>query len=369
MSRAQGDALVSFVDAFEGRRVLLTGHTGFKGSWLTLWLHQLGAIVTGFALSPPTHPNNFDESRVGELLSGEYRADIRDRDAVVKALEASDPEVVLHLAARTVVRESYADPLDTISANVVGTAAVLDAIRIRAKRCAVVVVSSDKCYANDESGRLFVEEDRLGGDDPYSASKGAVEVITHSYLRSFFPPEELDRHGVALASARAGNVIGGGDWTPDGLVADVMRALRDGNRVVVRRPTAVRPWQHVLEPLSGYLTLAARLLGPGAGAFCGAWNFGPEESSCETVAQVVDRLVTRWGDGEWEARTDPSDPHEANILRLSSAKARQHLGWRSRWTTEQAIDRTVAWYRRYETDRRAAREACLTDLAGYTNAQ
>jgi CDP-glucose 4,6-dehydratase len=357
---------VSFAAVLRGRSVFVTGHTGFKGSWLSLWLDTLGATVTGFALDPPTRPSNFEESSIAAVLARDVRGDIRDGEALRKALDISQPDVILHLAARTVVREGYTDPLDTISANVMGTATLLDVVRMRGKPCAVVVVSTDKCYANDESGRAFAEGDALGGDDPYSASKGAVELVTHAYRQSFFPPEELDRHGIAVCTARAGNVIGGGDWTPDGLVADVMRALPLGAPVTIRNPTAVRPWQHVLEPLAGYLTLASKLLGPRAADYCTAWNFGPEDADLESVAQVVDQLVRGWGSGTWQSRTDENDPHEANVLRLSSTRARKELGWRSRWSTSEAVDRTVGWYRQYYSDPTTARAACLADIAAYS---
>ena len=247
--------------AFSGRSVLLTGHTGFKGSWLALWLHRLGAQVTGYALDPPTDPSNFAVSSVGDVLVDDLRADIRNRDAFARAVRDSRPDIVLHLAAQTVVLDSYREPVDTFDVNVVGTAVVLDVLRTSDRPCAVVVVTSDKCYANDESGRRFGEADPLGGDDPYSASKAGTELVAAAYRRSFFPPEDLDLHGVALATARAGNVIGGGDWTPHGMVADIVASVSRNEPVSLRRPTAIRPWQHVLEPLAGYLTLAARLSG------------------------------------------------------------------------------------------------------------
>jgi CDP-glucose 4,6-dehydratase len=333
-----------------------------------LWLHELGANVVGYALDPPTRPSNFEASGIDALLTRDYRADVRDMDTFLEALDESQPEVVFHLAARTVVRESFVNPVETISANVMGTVALLEAIRIRGRPCAVVVVSSDKCYANDDSGHAFVEDDPLGGDDPYSASKSAVELVTQAYRRSFFPPDQLERHGVALATTRAGNVVGGGDWTPDGLVADVMRHLRIGACVPIRFPHAVRPWQHVLEPLAGYLMLASRLLAPDAARFCGAWNFGPDEANCETVAEVVDRMVQSWSGGGWQRHTDPGDPPEAGVLRLSSARAARELGWHSRWGIGEVIARTVGWYRRYEADPTSARAASLADMAAYGRA-
>jgi CDP-glucose 4,6-dehydratase len=369
MNRARRNgARAPFTSSFEGRNVLVTGHTGFKGSWLSLWLHELGANVYGYALDPPTQPSNFDLSDVGALLTRDYRADVRDRDTLLEALEESAPELILHLAARTVVREGFVDPFETFSTNVMGTVALLDAVRTRRRGCAVLVISSDKCYANDDAGRAFVEDDQLGGDDPYSASKGAVELVTQAYRRSFFSPRHLDQHGVALATTRAGNVIGGGDWTPDGLVADVMRALRRGARVPIRCPNAVRPWQHVLEPLAGYLMLARRLLEPDAARFCGPWNFGPDDANCESVARVVERLVTGWGSGGWQACGNADDPPEASVVRLSSARASHELGWHGRWTIAEAVDRTVRWYRHFESDPAAARDACLADIGAYTRA-
>ncbi|MBV9173886.1 MAG: CDP-glucose 4,6-dehydratase [Chloroflexi bacterium] len=358
-----------FTESLRDRSIFVTGHTGFKGSWLSLWLHELGARVTGYALDPPTEPNNFEASRIASLLAGDHRADIRDTGALKRALDESQPDVVLHLAARTVVRESFTDPVETVSANVMGTVTLLEAIRLRAQPCVVVVVSSDKCYANDESGKPFGEDDPLGGDDPYSASKSAVELVTQAYRRSFFPPDQLGRHGVAVATTRAGNVVGGGDWTPDGLVADVMRNLGIGQRVPIRYPSAVRPWQHVLEPLAGYLMLASRLLERhGAARFCSAWNFGPDDANYETVGQVVERMVTAWRSGGWDRRTNASDPPEATMLRLSSARAAAELGWRSRWGIGEVIERTVEWYRRYAADPSSARAACLADIEAYTRA-
>jgi CDP-glucose 4,6-dehydratase len=364
--RALGsDTGLGFSSVFVGRNVLLTGDTGFKGSWLSLWLHELGAKVTGYALPPPTQPSNFEVASVEEMLERHYNADVRDRDALRAALSASDPDVVLHLAARTTVRDSYVNPVETFSVNVMGTAVLLDALRERARPCAVVIVSSDKCYANDESGRPFVEDDPMGGADPYSASKGAVELVVAAYRHSFFPPDELSRHGVAVATARAGNVVGGGDWTPDGVVADVMRALQSGTPVAIRSPDAVRPWQHVLEPLAGYLTLASRLMGPGAAAFCSGWNFGPHEAETRTVKDLVERMLREWGGGSWVDLSRPDNPPEAGVLRLSTVKAAAKLGWRPRWHINEAIARTVAWYRRFEADPTSARSACLDDIEAY----
>jgi CDP-glucose 4,6-dehydratase len=347
---------------------MITGHTGFKGSWLALWLHALGARVIGYALPPPTEPSNFVASGVDELLYRQYMADIRDDQALTDALRSTEPELVLHLAAQTVVRESYVRPAETFSVNVMGTVALLEAIRQRARPCAVVVVSSDKCYANDDSGRAFDEDDALGGSDPYSASKGGQELVAGAYRSSFFQPAALRKHAVAVASARAGNVVGGGDWTPDGLIADAMRSLRLDEPIRLRNPSAIRPWQHVLEPLAGYLTLASKLLGPEAARYCGAWNFGPGEGSDATVQQVIDKLLEHWGKGNWQDSSQPDQPHEASVLRLTTTRAATRLGWRPRFSLDQTVGRTAAWYRRYFDDPNSARAACLDDLVAYAGA-
>src|SRR5579859_6685627 len=336
---------LAFGGAFAGRRILLTGDTGFKGSWLSLWLHTLGARVAGYALPPPTQPSNFEVASVAEVLERHYDADVRDRVALLAALNTSDPDVVLHLAARTTVRDSYVNPIETFSVNVMGTAVLLDALR--------------------ERGRPCVEDDPMGGADPYSASKGAVELVVAAYRHSFFPPERLSRHGIAVATARAGNVIGGGDWTPDGIVADIMRALRSGVPVPIRSPDAVRPWQHVLEPLAGYLSLASRLLGPDGAEFCSGWNFGPDERETRTVKDLVECMLHEWGAGSWIDLSRPDNPPEAGVLRLSTSKAAARLGWQPRWQTNEAIARTIAWYRRFEADPSTARSACLDDIQAY----
>ncbi len=354
-----------FASAFNGRSVLVTGHTGFKGSWLCLWLDRLGAQVSGYALDPPTQPSNFEAARVADVVVSDVRADLRDRAALIAAIEAAQPDLILHLAAQSVVRQGYADPVGTFDVNVMGTVAVLDVVRGLGRPCAVVVVTSDKAYENDGSGRPLTEADRFGGGDPYSASKGAAEIVTASYRRSFFPPADLARHGVALASARAGNVIGGGDWTADGIVADMVRALGAGRPVPVRNPAAVRPWEHVLEPLSGYLTLAAALLGPNAAAAARGWNFGPADTDAATVEQVVETFLAAWGSGSWTNVGRPDDPPEATLLRLSIDQTVGGLGWSPRWGFEETIRRTSTWYRRYLDDPGSARQACLDDIDAY----
>ena len=333
--------------AYRGKRVFLTGHTGFKGGWLALWLSELGAEVTGYALAPDTRPSFFAVAGV-EARCRHLEADVRDAGALQRALRQARPDHVFHLAAQSLVRRSYQLPLETIQTNVLGTANLLEAVRQEGLRCAVVVVTSDKCYEPRESASGHLEEDPMGGHDPYSMSKGAAELVVASYRRSFFPPTELRRHGVGLASARAGNVLGGGDWAVDRLVPDVVRALGEGRPVPVRNPRSVRPWQHVLEPLSGYLQLGARLGGIDTRQperFCEAWNFGPRPDATVSVSELVERAIHHWGAGTWEDRSDPAAPHEARWLSLSIEKAQQVLEWSPRWSLDQAIQATVSWYR------------------------
>ena len=362
-------------ESFSGRSVLVTGHTGFKGSWLSLWLHELGARVTGYALAPETSPSLFHAARVEELLVRHIVGDIRDRGAVASAVRESQADIVLHLAARTVVREGYARPAEHFSVNVDGTTNVLDAVRALDRPCAVVVVTSDKCYRNDDSGRPFTEADPLGGHDPYSASKAAQELVAQSYRLSFFDPAVQAAAGrpvVRLASGRAGNVVGGGDWTPDGLVADLARARDRCEVTVLRSPAAVRPWQHVLEPLSGYLTLAARLAGSAGDIVGSAHNFGPDLRDDATVEQLVSRLLEAWGplpDGSpavgWRSESAPGAAHEAGVLRLAIDRAQVELGWEPRWRLRETLERTARWYRSVERDPGAARDECLADIRAY----
>jgi CDP-glucose 4,6-dehydratase len=354
---------VPFANSFRGRSVFVTGHTGFKGSWLTIWLHRLGAQVTGYALPPATEPNNFTASGVRPLLAGHHEGDIRDGARLEQALREADPEVVFHLAAQPLVRESYRAPRETFEVNVIGVASLLDAVRARGKPCAVLVVTSDKCYENCEQVWGYRETDPLGGHDPYSASKGAAEIVTAAYRRSFFPPE--GDHGVQLASVRAGNVIGGGDWARDRIVSDVVRAVTAGLPVPVRSPQAVRPWQHVLEPLGGYLTLAARMLSEPGPRWCEGWNFGPMPGEEATVARLVELFIQAWGAGSWQDISDPGQPHEAHLLRLSIDKAIWELGWRPRWGVEQAVARTAHWFRRFQRRPHGMYAVCLEDIAAY----
>lgn len=328
---------------YNGRSVLVTGHTGSKGSWLTLWLHHLGARVSGLALPPPTEPSAFVDLDLAS--SCDHRiGDIRDQAQVVAALERSRPDVVFHLAAQAIVAEGRERPHDTFATNVGGTLNVLEAVRRAGRPCAVVVVTSDKCYAPTGGARAHREDDPLGGNDPYSASKAAAEIVTASYRHAFFPAERLAEHRIAVASARAGNVIGGGDWAQHRLVPDAMRSLGRGEAVPVRNPDHVRPWQHVLEPLSGYLLLGMRLRGPDAARACEGWNFGPLPGSERPVAEVVAAVIAAWGSGSW-TRSAERLAAETAELRLDITKAADGLGWRPRWDLETAVQRTVEWYR------------------------
>jgi len=327
-----------------GRRVFITGHTGFKGGWLALWLHRLGADLSGYALPPPTRPSMYLETGIGRLLRS-AEGDILDRVRLDGALQASRPEVVFHLAAQPLVRRSYHDPVGTYATNVMGTVYLLEAVRRCGSVRAVVVITSDKCYDNQErSVGGYHEGELLGGRDPYSSSKAAAELVTAAYRQSFFAPSDHVRHGVAIASARAGNVIGGGDWAEDRLVPDFIRAATAGQELLIRSPGAVRPWQHVLEPVAGYLRLAERLVQQGP-AYGEPWNFGPDDEDTRPVAWLADRLVALWGEGaRWRPDSQPG-LHEARHLRLDSAKARQRLGWAPRWRLEQALEQVVEWHR------------------------
>ena len=362
------DNLLPFNDAFRGRSVFVTGHTGFKGAWLSLWLARLGANVTGYSLAPPTVPCLFELACVNEALTRHHLGDIRDTDRLRAALDAARPDVVLHLAAQSVVRRGYREPLETFSSNVMGTASVLEAIRILERPCTVVVVSSDKCYENHDQPWGHRESDPMGERDPYGSSKGAAELVVRSYRESFFPPDQLAQHGVKLASARAGNVIGGGDWKADALLVDVVKALARREPVELRCPHAVRPWQHVLQALSGYLTLTARLLRDDDPALCSGWNIGPLPGSELTVLEVVEQFLAIWGSGEWRDVSDRQHPREANTLRLCIDKALWQLGWRPRWSTPQVLALTAEWYRRWLSGETDLKRLTLEQIAAYERA-
>jgi CDP-glucose 4,6-dehydratase len=352
----RGRAVAGLVDseAWRGRRVLVTGHTGFKGGWLVLWLRELGADCLGLSLGPPGSPSLHEVARVDDGLETRS-ADVRDRDAVEAAIRELRPELVVHMAAQPLVRRSYADPLGTDETNAIGTANVLAASR---EAAAVVVVTSDKCYAPRADGASCREDDPLGGADPYSSSKACAELVTAAWRASF------GAAGPAIASVRAGNVIGGGDWAEDRLVPDAMRAALDGRPLVVRNPEAVRPWQHVLNPLSGYLIVAERLLRDGDCAE--PWNFGPDPSDELTVGAVADRIAARWGEGfEWTLGDDRG-PAETAVLRVDSTKARERLGWTPGWTLDAGLDATVEWFRAWR-DGADAHELCVEQIHAFSD--
>ena len=350
---------VPFLGAYRGRRVLVTGHTGFKGTWLCAWLRELGAEVTGYSLGPPTEPNAFDLCGLADKLDHRH-ADIRDAGAVAHVVDEVRPEIIFHMAAQTLVRRSYREPVDTFDTNMMGTVYLLEAVRRSEQPSVVLAVSSDKCYREVGKHKRFMETDPLGGSDPYAASKGCTEIIVSAYRRSFFPVERYAEHGVALASVRAGNVIGGGDWAKDRLVPDIVRALTAETPATIRNPKATRPWQHVLGPLSGYLWLGARMLREGADGLAEAWNFGPARENAVAVSEVADRIVRAWGEGRWESLAESDAPHEAQFLGLCCDKAASRLQWRPIYDLDVAVEATVAWYKR-------AREC--TDMLEFTVGQ
>jgi CDP-glucose 4,6-dehydratase len=326
---------------WQGRSVFLTGHTGFKGGWVALWLTQLGAKVHGYSMAPPSTPNLFSETQLGERLQSSYMADIRDLRTLTSAMRAAKPSVVFHMAAQSLVRESYNTPVETFTANVIGTVNVLEAVRQTDTVQAIVNVTTDKCYENREWFWSYRENDRLGGHDPYSSSKACAEIAAAAFRSSF-----LAEAGVQLASARAGNVIGGGDWASDRLIPDFLRASDARKTLRIRAPHSVRPWQHVLEPLSGYLMLAERLVTDDTN-FAEAWNFGPEESDAKPVSWIVEHLCQKVPHARWELEGTPQ-PHEARLLRLDSAKAKTRLGWAPRWSLKIALNKTIEWHQAWK---------------------
>ena len=328
---------------WDGKRVFLTGHTGFKGSWASLWLQSLGAELTGFSLNPPTYPSLFEEANVSRGMHS-IIGDIRDFSSIQNALQTARPEIVIHMAAQSLVRYSYCHPVDTYATNVMGTVHLLEAVRHTKSVKSVLIVTSDKCYESNESVSGYREDDAIGGYDPYSSSKGCSELVTSAYRSSFFTTDSYGKHGVAVASARAGNVIGGGDWAKDRLVPDTITAFLANQPVVIRNPHAIRPWQHVLEPLSGYFSLIENLYLKGP-EFVGAWNFGPDAEDAHSVSWIVKKMAGLWGSNPaWQI--DSGDhPHEASHLTLDSTKARNELGWSPRWRLDQALNAIIFWHK------------------------
>lgn len=347
---------------WHGKHVFLTGHTGFKGSWLSLWLQQLGANLTGYALNPPSPSNLFDVVRVGEGMRS-IIADVRDLDTLVKTMRAAKPDIVIHMAAQPLVRYSYIAPVQTYATNVMGTVHLLEAVRLSGTVRAVVNITSDKCYENKEWPWGYRENESMGGYDPYSNSKGCAELVVSAYRSSYFNPANFADHGVALATARAGNVIGGGDWAEDRLIPDIMRAIMRGQPVNIRSPHAIRPWQHVLEPLSGYLILAQKLYEEGS-AYAEGWNFGPNDEDAKPVSWIVDHLTKIWGEGASWVLEEGEHPHEAHYLKLDCSKAKARLDWQPRWRLDETLVKIVTWHKAYQENSNMS-EITLKQIADY----
>lgn len=344
---------------WRGKRVFLTGHTGFKGSWLSLWLPSLGAKVHGLALEPPTTPNLFTVAQVAKGLASHTIGDIRDLATVQQAMLAAQPDIVIHMAAQPLVRLSYAEPVETYATNVMGTVHVLESARHIPSVKAIVVVTTDKCYENKEWAWGYREDEPMGGHDPYSNSKGCAELVTSAYRSSF-----LQAQGKAVATARAGNVIGGGDWAADRLVPDILRAFEQNQPVVIRNPHATRPWQHVLEPLSGYLSLAEHLYTQGQ-AFAEGWNFGPKDDDARPVQWIVEHMAMAWGQGASWQQDGGEHPHEANYLKLDISKAKARLGWQPRWPLGSALENISSWHRAWLAHE-DMHQLCLAQIQHYT---
>jgi len=340
------------VDAqfWTGKKIFLTGHTGFKGGWLTTWLSSMGAKVTGYSLAPNTNPNLYEVAKIVRQCEQSHIGDIRNLDELRSAMLTSNPDLVIHMAAQPLVRYSYANPVETYATNVMGTVHVLEAIRSCPNVRSALMVTTDKCYENREWIWGYRENEPMGGHDPYSNSKGCAELVTSAYRHSFFLEGEYLKHGVALASARAGNVIGGGDWSIDRLLPDAILAFESHTPLMIRNPLAIRPWQHVLEPLSGYLVLAQALYERGV-QFNGAWNFGPNHVDARSVKEVIEILISKWGgSASWQQDGNPA-PHEAHFLKLDCTKAQQELGWNSRWSLEKALSEIIQWQKEFRSNR------------------
>lgn len=349
---------------WQGKRVLVTGHTGFKGSWLSLWLQQMNADVTGYALAPPSGPNLFEIAGVAGGMRSVI-GDMRDGEHLMRLMAEVQPEIVIHMAAQALVRYSYANPVETYAVNVMGVVNLFEAIRATPGIRAVVNVTSDKCYQNKEWAWGYRENEAFGGYDPYSNSKACAELVTEGYRSSYFNPAKYVEHGVALASGRAGNVIGGGDWALDRLIPDMVRAIGAGSPVLIRSPRSIRPWQHVLEPLSGYLTLAERLYVEGP-AFAEGFNFGPHDTDAQPVEWIIERLCQVWGGEATWTLDGQAQPHEATYLKLDCSKARSRLGWQPRWSLGYTIEKIVEWHQAHGADANM-RTMTLAQISEYQN--
>lgn len=357
------------IDIFDnfycGKRVLVTGHTGFKGSWLSIWLHELGAEVVGVSQDPFTNRDNYVLSGIGNKMMADLRSDICDGQKMKEIFQKYQPEIVFHLAAQPLVRYSYEQPVETYEANVMGTIHVMEAIRATSSVKVGVMITTDKCYDNKEQMRGYKEDDPFGGYDPYSSSKGACEIAIQSWRRSFFNPEDYGKkHHVSLASVRAGNVIGGGDWALDRIIPDCIKALEQDKVIDIRSPKAIRPWEHVLEPLSGYMLLAKKQWEHPT-EFCEGWNFGPESESVSTVWEVATELIKNYGKGELKDSSDPNAVHEAKLLMLDITKAKTKLGWKPRMNMQQCMELVADWYKRYQTE--DVYQLCVEEIDKFSN--
>jgi CDP-glucose 4,6-dehydratase len=348
-------SLEDMVDAtlntfYSDKKIFLTGHTGFKGSWMLTWLTSMNAVVKGYSL-PPENKNDLYNIIDGNSICDSIYADIREKDKLKKELIQFQPDIVFHMAAQPLVRYSYQNPLETFEINSMGTAYLLDSLKSLEKKCAVVIITTDKVYINKESNYSYIETDSLGGFDPYSASKAAAEIITSSYRSSFFNTDKFSSHHKAIATARAGNVIGGGDWNKDRIIPDVVNALQKKETIIVRNPNSIRPWQHVLESINGYLLLAKELYSDPV-KFSGAWNFGPEADDTLSVKSIVENAIKIWGSGSYEISKAVNQPHEANLLMLDINKAKNELNWKPRYKAAEAIERTISWYKHSEKEQK-----------------
>lgn len=347
---------------FKDKTILLTGHTGFKGSWMAIWLHSLGAHVIGYALDPFSQNDNFVLSGIGKKIKADIRGNLSDRTLLHSVFEQYKPEIVFHLAAQPLVRLSYDCPVQTYQTNVMGSIYLMEEVRHCATTKTIVMITTDKCYENHEQLWGYRENEAMGGYDPYSSSKGAAEIAINSWRRSFFNPKDYEKHAKSVASARAGNVVGGGDWALDRIIPDCIRALENGKPIEIRSPKSIRPWQHVLEPLCGYMTLAAKMI-ENPTRYADGWNFGPTVDSIVSVWDIASMVVNNYGSGELYDASDPTNLHEAKLLTLDITKARFELGWAPKWNIYQTIEKTVEWYANYQTQ--DIYQLCISQIKQY----